>query len=71
MAILTSTEVKPLLNRNGKPMPLSDIAFTTDGKMMIKRPKKDVIQGAIRRTTSESTMEINFISKPALKPPLE
>lgn len=65
MHILTSKKVEPLLNRIGKPMPLSDVTYTSKGRMMIKRPKKDVLNNVVRRTTScEDVMQINFKCMP-------
>jgi hypothetical protein len=39
---------------------MSDITFTSSGRIIIKRPKHEVIAGMIKRTQSEGTFEINF-----------
>lgn len=46
-------------------MPMSNVAYTSAGKLMVKRPKKVVLNRAIQRTdSSESSMIINFRTLP-------
>ena len=53
-------EVLPLENRLGKEVCLSNVCFTNDGKLMLKRPKKEVVKRAMTRVASESTLQIQF-----------
>ena len=54
------TTQKPLVNRLGKPIPYTSITYTKEGKAMLRRMKEDVIDKAINRTDSQSTIDVKF-----------
>jgi hypothetical protein len=70
LTALTNTKTEPLVNRIGKLIPPSTVAYTTNGKMMIRRPKKVVLERALCRTDSleEGSMLINFKTQPETLP---
>ena len=50
-----------MLNRIGKKIDMTDITYTSEGKIMFKRKEKNVLNNVIRRTTEPNEMiYINF-----------
>lgn len=50
----------PLVDRLGKSMSYTSITYTKEGKAMLKRPSQDVIDRAIKRTDSQSSIDIKL-----------
>ena len=53
-------DILPLQNRLGKQVAMSSVCFTNDGKIMLKRPKKEVVKRTLVRAASESTLQIQY-----------
>ena len=53
-------DILPLQNRLGKQVAMSSVCFTNEGKIMLKRPKKEVVKRTLVRAASESTLQIQY-----------
>jgi hypothetical protein len=59
--MLKAMHSEPMLNRIGKKIDMTDITYTSEGKVMFKRPQKTVLNNALRRTTDPNDLiYINF-----------